>query len=387
MTTLLPTSAPDVERLVSIRRHLHQHPELSFQEYDTASYIRQELSNLGIPWKVCAETGTVATVGWGERCVALRADIDALPMTEETGLPYASNRSGVMHACGHDMHTTMLLEAARILKDKESELPGMVMLLFQPGEEKTPGGASLMIADGAFAEATPRFIFGQHVDPSADVGTVSYVSGPMMAAADELFISITGKGAHAAQPHVGRDSIVAAAGLVQHLQTLVSRRRDPLESGVLSITSIHGGTATNIIPERVDMLGTLRSFDQDWREFAWNWLEEQIPRFSSLHDCNGTIEISKGYPPLINDPDAVRVARSVGVELQLDVCDFSPKMWAEDFSYYGRIAPSCFWMLGVRPSNLDDMPGLHHPRFTPDESALRHGTNLLVQTALRALLS
>jgi len=379
-------SQPDISRLTNVRRHLHSNPELSFNEFQTALYIQQVLTGLNIHWKPCAATGTVAQIGTGQPCVAIRADIDALPIPEETGLAFTSTNLGVMHACGHDMHTAMALEAARLLKLAESELRGTVLVIFQPGEEKTPGGASLMIADGAFAEAQPAFIFGQHVDPSASVGTASFVDGPMMAAADEIFVSISGSGAHAAQPQLGRDPIVAAAGLVQHLQTLVTRRRDPLLAGVLSITSIHGGTATNIIPEQVALQGTLRSFDQEWREFAWAWLEGNIPAFCALHGCSAVVNISKGYPPLVNHPDAVRIARSAASSLPATVADFTPKMWAEDFSYYGAVAPSCFWMLGVRPSDVGHIPGLHHPRFNPDESAMVLGTQLLVHTATRALL-
>lgn len=378
-------TTPNFERLCANRRHLHRFPELSFNEIETSTFIRSILTEHDIAWRACADTGTVATIGRGDRCVALRADIDALPIEEETDLPFRSQRPGIMHACGHDMHTSMALEAAILLKRNEDSLGGTVMVLFQPGEEKTPGGASIMIADGAFSDVQPMYIFGQHVDPSATVGTVSYIEGPMMAAADELYISIFGRGAHAAQPHMGSDPIVAAAGLIQHLQTLITRRRDPIEAGVLSITSIHGGTATNIIPERVDLKGTLRSFHQEWREFAWAWIERQSQSFCELHGCTASVTIQKGYPPLVNDPNAVECAQSVGARVAPKVEAFVPKMWAEDFSYYSSVAPSCFWMLGVRPPDTETMPGLHHPKFAPDESALTIGTTLLVQTALHAL--
>lgn len=373
--------------MVETRRHLHRHPELSFKEFETSAYVSEQLRNLGIDHHVVATTGIVAHIGRGERCVALRADIDALPMDEETGLPYASENPGVMHACGHDTHTTMLLAAARALKERENELGGVVKLLFQPGEEKSPGGASLMIADGALDNPTPQVIFGQHINPDAPVGEVSFVAGPMMASADELYWTVRGFGAHAAQPHKGRDPILAATGLVHHLQSLVTKRRNPLHPGVMTVTSIHGGTATNIIPDMVEMKGTLRSFDPAWREEAWAYLTEQTQAYCALHGCEGSLEIVKGYPPVVNDAEAVRFAREVAQAI-LDperVTDFEPKMWAEDFSFYGERVPACFWMLGGRPVSMDVMPGLHNPKFAPDEEAMITGAALLAESAVQFL--
>lgn len=377
------------EWMVETRRHIHRNPELSFQEHETCAFICRELTSMGIEHKVVATTGVVAHIGTGDRCVALRADIDALPILEETNLDYASTNQGVMHACGHDTHTTMLLAAARILKQRESELQGIVKLIFQPGEEKTPGGASIMIAEGALSDPTPEIIFGQHIYPDAPCGQVQFVAGPTLASCDELFWTIRGYGAHAAQPHKGKDPILAAAGLVQHLQALVTKHRNPLIAGLLNVTSIHGGTATNIIPDVVEMKGTLRSFDNAWREFAWQYLEEQTAAYCALHGCQGEITIVKGYPPLINDHNAVAFARTVaesvvGTEM---VTDFEPKMWAEDFAYYSQIMPACFWMLGGRPNDLDSMPGLHNAKFAPDEQAMITGTSLLVESAISYLQS
>ena len=375
---------PDMQET---RRHLHRHPELSFQEHETSAFIQRRLTELDIPFRVVATTGVVAHIGSGDRCVALRADIDALPITEETGLPYASENPGVMHACGHDTHTTMLLAAARMLKDRETELPGVVKLLFQPGEEKTPGGASIMIAEGALEDPTPTMIFGQHINPDAPFGELSFVSGPMMAAADELYFTITGYGAHAAQPHLGRDPMFAATGLVHHLQSLITKKRNPLHAGVLTITAIHGGHATNVIPDEVTMKGTLRAFDQEWRESAWTYLEEQTRSYCALHGCEGRLEISKGYPPVVNDEAATAFARNVASEVfgADRVNDFEPKMWAEDFAYYSQHMPGCFWMLGGRPSDLTSMPGLHNPKFAPQEDAMITGATMLAEVAVRAL--
>ena len=374
-------------QMVETRRYLHRNPELSFQEFETSAFIQKKLTELGIEFKVMATTGVVAHIGNGDRCVALRADIDALPIVEETGLEYASNNHGVMHACGHDTHTTMLLSAAQILKQQESTLGGVVKLIFQPGEEKTPGGASLMIAAGALQNPKPEIIFGQHINPDAPFGEVSFVAGPMMASADELYWTIKGFGAHAAQPHKGKDPLYAAAGLVHHLQSLVTKHRNPLLPGVMTITSIHGGSATNIIPDFVEMKGTLRSFDEQWRKEAWAFLEEHTKLYCALHGCEGSIEILKGYPPLVNDATAVEFARGVALSV-LDssmVSDFEPKMWAEDFSFYTQHMPACFWMLGGRPSTMGTMPGLHNAKFATDEKAMITGAALLVETAKQYL--
>ncbi|MBI2793222.1 MAG: amidohydrolase [Ignavibacteria bacterium] len=371
----------------TLRRHLHQYPELSFQEVETSAFIQHHLSGLSVDYRVIAGTGVLAHIGKGSKCVALRADIDALPITEETGLEFASRTDGVMHACGHDTHTTMLLAAAQMLKEHESSLGGVVKLLFQPGEEKVPGGASLMIAEGALTDPIPSVIFGQHINPASPVGEVSFVSGPMMASADELYWTITGTGAHAAQPHLGRDPIFAAAGLIHHLQSFITRRRNPLEPAVLTITSIHGGSATNIIPDVVELKGTLRTFATSVREDAWAFLEEQTKQYCSLHGCDGSVHILKGYPPLINDEQSTDFARTVAVSSfgEHRVAAFEPKMWAEDFSFYSHHIPACFWMLGGRPADTAAMPGLHNPKFSPDETAMITGSALLASVAAEAL--
>jgi len=374
-------------RMQETRRHIHSNPELSFMEFETSAYIQERLASLDIPFRVVATTGVVATIGSGDRCVALRADIDALPMQEETGLPYASTRPGVMHACGHDTHTTMLLTAAQVLKEREASLQGVVKLLFQPGEEKTPGGASLMIADGALESPRPEIIFGQHINPDAPAGEFSFVAGAMMASADELYFTVRGMAAHAAQPHKGKDPILAAAGLISHLQTLITKNRNPLDPGVITITSIHGGTATNIIPDTVELQGTLRAFDQVWRESAWKFIKEQSVAYCALHGCTCEVTILKGYPPLMNNEEATNFARSVASSIaeNVVVSDFEPKMWAEDFSFYSQMMPAAFWMLGGRPSSVPSMPGLHNPKFAPEEESMINGAAMLAQTAVEYL--
>ena len=241
MNTILSEIQAINSEIIHHRRHLHTYPELSFKEYQTCAFICSVLDNMQIPYQIVAETGIVALIGNGDRCIALRADIDALPMEEETGLDFKSVHPGIMHACGHDAHTAMLLGAAKVLKARETSLQGTVKLIFQPGEEKVPGGASLMVAAGVLENPKPEVIFGQHVYPDAPAGTFLICSGPTMASADELYWTIKGKGAHAAQPHQGIDPIVIAAELILHLQTLITKSRNPLLPGVLGITAIHGG--------------------------------------------------------------------------------------------------------------------------------------------------
>lgn len=241
-----------------------------------------------------------------------------------------------------------------------------------------------MIAEGALQDPRPEIIFGQHINPDAPAGELSFVAGAMMASADELYLTIRGSAAHAAQPHKGNDPILAAAGLITHLQTLITKRRNPLDPGVITITSIHGGTATNIIPDVVELKGTLRAFDQAWRERAWSFIEEQSKAYCALHQCTCDVTILKGYPPLMNDEHATAFARSVAAKVASaeSISDFEPKMWAEDFSFYSHYMPAAFWMLGGRPRDLDVMPGLHNPKFAPAEEAMITGAAMLAQTAV-----
>jgi len=371
-------------QLVEIRRTIHQNPELSFFEYKTSELIQKELSLIGIDFTVLANTGVVAEFGnEGGPCVALRADIDALPIVEENDIPYKSLHEGVMHACGHDMHTTMLLGATKILFDIKEKLPGKVKVIFQPGEEKTPGGASILLKEGLLELGQkPNVIFGQHVDPDATIGTVSFVEGPMLASADELYWTLRGHGVHAAQPHKGNDVIVAASALIQHLQTIVSRMRNPLYPGVLSVASIHAGSATNILPEELTMMGTLRSFNNEWRFEALEKIKIATSEICNLYGVEGVCTPSIGYPPLVTDSFATTVARAAARKVN-DVANvemFEPKMWAEDFAFYAEKIPACFWMLGVKPKDVVSMPGLHNPRFLPQEEAMKLGIAMFVQS-------
>jgi amidohydrolase len=385
------------EQMRSMRRALHRNPELSFQEYETSKFIQARLTELNIPFQVMAETGVVAHIGAGDRCVALRADIDALPIHEESGVEYASTKPGVMHACGHDAHTAMLLGAAQILKEREtaqgaSSLGGVIKLIFQPGEEMSPGGASIMIREGVLQNPRPEAIFGQHVNPDATCGTAAFVGGMMLASTDELYWKLHGKSGHAAQPHNATDPVLMAAHLITQLQTLIARRLNPFAPGVLSICSIHGGHATNVIPDVVELSGTLRSMNQAWREEALRAIEaHSVALAASPLYGGGRCELSivRGYPPLINNDETTAFARAAAQHLigAANVEDFEPKMWGEDFAYYTHEIPGTFWMLGIRPPHLESTPGLHNSKFIVDENALPIGAALLTNAALTRLAS
>jgi hippurate hydrolase len=392
MHELLAAAKAHESSIVEMRRTLHTNPELSFQEHETCAFIQQRLAELGIESGVLASTGVVAHIGTGERCVALRADIDALPIHEESGVAFASQKQGVMHACGHDAHTAMLLGAAKILKDREKSIGGVVKLIFQPGEEMNPGGASLLIKEGVLDGPRPEVIFGQHVNPDATAGTAAFVSGTMMASTDELYWAIQGKSGHAAQPHRASDPVLMAAQLITQLQTLVARTLNPLEAGVLSITKIHGGTATNVIPDAVEMAGTLRSMNLEWREWAAAAIAEHSERLCASPIFNGgqcTFRREKGYPPLVNNAPATEFARQTASHLlgTTAIEDFEPKMWGEDFAFYTHHIPGTFWMLGVRPPSMDVIPGLHNSKFILDESALPIGAAMLATMAVERLQS
>lgn len=374
-------------KMQKLRREIHSNPELSFKEYETCKLIKTRLKELGIESKVIGNTGVVATIGKGEKCVGLRADIDALPIKEETRLEFASKNDGVMHACGHDMHTTMLLAAAEILKEFENELDGIVKLIFQPGEEKLPGGASILIEQGVLENPKVEAIFGQHIYPGESEGNISLNSGAVMGAPDELYFTIRGKSTHAAQPHLGNDPILAAAQLIVHFQTLMTKYKDPIEAGVLSITSIKGGDATNIIPDEVKLMGTLRSFDDNWRNQMHKLIIENSKSLCSLYGCEIEIDIRKGYPPVINDEELTELTINNAKKLvgEHNTLEFVPKMWGEDFAFYGKNIPATFWFVGVRPTNMKEMPALHNSRLNPSENAMPIGTAMLVSAAINYL--
>ena len=375
--------------IIKNRRKIHSNPELSFKEFETAKFIRKNLDELNIPYTIHSNTGTAGIIGNGDKCVALRADIDALPIHEDTELEYRSKNDGVMHACGHDMHTSMLLGAAKILKEMEKDIPGKIKLIFQPGEEKLPGGAKLMIEDGVLEDPAPEAIFGQHIFPEENIGTVSINEGPVMGSPDELYVTIKGKSTHAAQPHLGADPIVCASNLINLYQTFISRSKDPIESGVVTIAAINGGYATNIIPDEVKLMGTIRSYDKDWRQKVHKLIKEKSIELGKAYSCEVEVEIIEGYPAVVNDPALTQIAKEASIKLigKGKTRLFEPKMWGEDFAFYGEKIPACFWFVGVKDPQFETMPALHNSKIAPHEDGLIYGTSMLVGAALEYLSS
>lgn len=377
--------------VVSIRRDIHAHPELAFEEERTAGIVASYLQQLGLDVKTgVAKTGVVALVegGAGEGpTLALRADMDALPIKEANEVDYASQHVGKMHACGHDVHTSSLLGTAKILAQIKDQLPGRVKLIFQPSEEVAPGGASVMIKEGALKQPDVQAIYGQHVMPYMDVGTIGVRGGQYMASADELYITIRGKGGHGAHPYACVDPIAIGAQLVTALQQVVSRKADPRIPSVLTIGHFVAGGATNIIPEQVEIMGTFRTYNEEWRYQAHTHIE-RIAR-STVEGLGGELdfELVVGYPVLHNDERLYGMAKKhitdyVGAE-RVQELDLWPA--AEDFAYYTHEVPGFFYRLGTRNEAKGLVHGLHTPRFNIDEEALRLSTGLMAWLAVQSL--
>ncbi len=367
------------------RCHIHAHPELSFEEKETAKYIAQALDKLGVSYVdgLGGGTGLTAEIGQGSKIIGLRADIDALPITESSEKAYKSKNDGVMHACGHDVHTSSLLGVAAILKDIEGDLDCKYRLIFQPGEEKLPGGATLMIKDRVLDQLDA--IVGQHVDPSIQVGKIGMVAGHAMASCDELYITIIGRGGHAAMPHQVIDPILISAEVVSNLQSVVSRYANPGTPSVLSIGKINSdGGATNVIPEKVMMEGTFRTYDEAWRQRAHEHIQTIIDSTCQAHGATAEVKIVRGYPSLYNDPQlTTQVSHSastyVGKEKSITI---EPRMTAEDFSYYSHEIPACFYRLGTASPDGSNTSPVHTPTFDIDPKALEIGCGFMAYTAL-----
>lgn len=381
-------AAEALPELIGIRRHLHAHPELSFEERETAAYIAGHLQAWGIPFTTgWAGHGIVALLdGKGPGPVtALRADMDALPVQELNDTPYRSRVPGVMHACGHDAHMACLLGAARILQGLRDQWGGTLKLVFQPAEEKCPGGAEAMIRQGVLRDPDPSGIFALHATPEIPVGKAGFRPGMFMAAADELYLSVEGRGGHGAQPHRCVDPVAITATLITALQQVVSRNSDPLKPCVLTFGRIWSdGGATNVIPDRVLVEGTLRTFDQAWRKQVHAMLERQCSGIAGSMGASARLEIRLGNPPLFNDPDLTAQARQWAVEyLGADqVLDLDMRMGAEDFASYSQMLPACFWRLGTGPLDAAPSPGLHSGLFDILEDSLAIGAGLTAWLAL-----
>ncbi len=369
--------------LINIRRELHKIPETAFNEIKTSNLIEQELNSFGINTFRPLETAVVGIIGnINNPCIAFRADIDGLPMEEDTGLPFSSTHKGRMHACGHDFHISMLLGAAKYLKQYEEELNICIKLLFQPAEEMIPGGAKLMVEAGVLKNPDVQFVFGQHIHPEKQVGRIEIAVGPALASSDEMYWTIKGKSSHAATPHFGHDPILASANMIANLQNIITKYRNPLKPSVLSITSIHGGTATNILPEEVKLMGTFRAFDDKWRYETIDNIRHISSSICRAYNCESIFEPKMGFPAVINDITASDIAKEAAIrkigDENFSNCD--PMMWGEDFAYFANEVPSCFWFLGVK--NQPNMPALHNVKLSPDENALIIGSNMFINIAL-----
>ncbi len=370
------------DEFIAVRHHIHAHPELSYQEYETSAFIQEKLKGWGIPFEVKAGTGVVGLIEGkdpGSRIVALRADMDALPITEENDVSYKSLNPGIMHACGHDVHTTCLLGAAKILNETKEEWTGSVKLIFQPGEEKNPGGASLLIKEGVLQDPAPERIFALHVHPGLETGRLSFRGGMVMASADEIYITIKGKGGHAASPHFTADTILIASHLVVSLQQIISRNNSPFNPSVLSITSFQGGNTTNVIPSEVKLMGTFRAMNEEWRFAVHELIRKQVKELVAAMGAEADIHIDVGYPFVLNNEALNDKARALGEDYMgaANVETTELRMGAEDFAYYSHQIPGCFFRLGVGNKAKGISAGVHTPTFNIDEKAIETGMGMM----------
>lgn len=376
--------------VVANRRHLHSHPELSFHEVETSAFVAGKLDELGIEYVKMADTGLVGLIKGDKpstNVVALRADMDALPITEANDVPYKSQNNGVMHACGHDVHTSSLLGVAKILTSLKSEFGGTVKLIFQPAEEKLPGGASIMIKEGVLENPKPQAVIGQHVMPLIDAGKVGFRSGQYMASTDELYVTVTGKGGHAAQPQQNVDPVIITAHILTALQQIVSRFADPKSSCVLSFGKVTANGATNVIPNEVKLEGTFRALDEKWRAEAHEKMIKMAKGIAESMGATCDFNIVKGYPFLTNEPKLTAATRSfaedyLGAE---NVLDLDIWMAGEDFAYYTQVADACFYRLGTRNEARGITSSVHTPTFDIEETALETSVGLMAYIAVKQL--
>jgi amidohydrolase len=370
------------DEFIGVRHHLHEHPELSYQEFETSKFIQQKLNAFGIPFSVMAQTGVIGLIEGknpNKKVIALRADIDALPIREENKIDYKSRNEGIMHACGHDVHTTCLLGAARILNELRNEWEGTIKLIFQPGEERNPGGASILIKEGALENPKPEAIFGLHVHPQLETGLLSFREGKVMASADEIYITIKGPGGHAAAPHLTVDTILVASQLVVALQQIISRNKSPFNPSVLSICSFQGGHTTNVIPTEVKLMGTFRAMDEEWRKKAHKLITKQCVELAYSMGATIDVHIDVGYPSVYNNEKLNEQARTLASQYagQDHIEETELRMGAEDFGYYSQVIPGCFFRLGVGNLKKGITSGVHTPTFNIDESAIEIGMGMM----------
>lgn len=376
--------------VIDIRRHLHQNPELSFAEYQTSAFVKSQLDALGIQWSPMADTGVVGLLKGdkpSESVIALRADMDALPIIEANDVSYKSKNEGIMHACGHDVHTSSLLGVARILTELKSEFGGTIKLIFQPAEEKLPGGASVMIKEGVLENPKPQAVIGQHVMPLIDAGKIGIRSGKYMASTDELYVTVTGKGGHGAQPQQNIDPVLITSHIIVALQQIVSRVADPKLPTVLSFGKVIANGATNIIPNEVKLEGTFRTMDESWRAEAHKRMKKMAEGIAESMGGSCDFNIVNGYPFLVNEEKLTAKVREYAVDYlgEENVLDIDIWMAAEDFAYYSQVSDACFYRLGIRNEAKGITSSVHTPTFNIDESALKTGVGLMAYTALKQL--
>lgn len=381
-------SANYFKDIKAIREHLHMHPELSFEEFETSAFLKQQIENWGLAVdKVWVKTGFSVVIDSGKAgpTIALRADLDALPITEQNHRTYASKKEGKMHACGHDVHAACLMGALKILNELKSEFKGKMVAFFQAGEEKLPGGASLMIKEGIMEHYRPNAMIAQHVYPEMPVGKLGFREGKYMASADEIYLTVKGKGGHAALPHTTVDPILISASILQELQKISSRFAPPTLPVVLSFGKIEGKGATNVIPSEVKLEGTLRTMNEEWRAKFHDQISRVAEATASMMGGECVVEIKKGYPFLVNDAEITGECRQAAIELhgaeQIEELDL--RMTAEDFAYFSQHCPVCFYRLGVRNEAKGIVHSVHHPQFDVDEGALKVGMESLAYLAVQ----
>ncbi|MFZ5816284.1 MAG: M20 metallopeptidase family protein [Bacillota bacterium] len=378
---------------VAIRRHLHRNPELSFEEHDTHRFLVEQLQELGFAFEsgLGGGTGIKAVLEGGRPgpTVALRADIDALPILEETGLEFASQRPGKMHACGHDVHTAILLATAKALQALQAELPGKVVFLFQPGEEKNPGGASLMIRDGCLENPKVEAIFGLHVMPFMETGSMGFGAGPLMASPDEVEVTVVGRGGHGAAPHLTVDPVLAACQIITLLQQVVARNVSPFQQAVITVGMIHGGTAPNVIPDEVTFKATVRTMDPEVRKLMPRRIEEVVKGVCDAAGATYRFHYDPGYPVLINDLQMTELARRAALAVLEpgQVQGMAPSMGGEDFAYYLEKVPGTFARLGAMAPGATKPYGLHTSRLLIDEECIAVGTAYYISVVQQYLMA
>lgn len=378
------------QETVGNRHHLHMHPELSFQETATQAFVEKQLNAWGIATNRLANTGVVAIIEGknpSKKVVALRADMDALPIIETNDVPYKSQNPGVMHACGHDVHTSSLLGTAHILQTIKDEFEGTVKLIFQPAEEKAPGGASIMIKEGVLENPKPVSIFGQHVATNVPVGKIGFREGMYMASTDELYIKVIGKGGHGAMPDACIDPIVIASHIIVAMQQIISRNKNPKFPSVLTFGKIEGLGATNVIPDEVNIAGTFRAMDETWRAEGLEKMKKLAEGIADAMGGQAIFEVLKGYPFLQNNPELTRKAKAAAIAYmgEENVVDLDLWMAGEDFAFYTHHVDACFYRLGIRNDSKGITSGVHTPSFDIDEDALAIGPGLMAWLAVNEL--